>query len=803
MHGRETILPVSLRAGVAVLARLTLRSRLRASCAAGALAALLAPMAGDKAQADSINNFPTLQDAQAAASADTNIQFANTVIPAPAPGGTGILDIAFPDGVVAIPRGSLMGLLNFAPSPPAPPGNPISPNTEIFFNPPSSSDPVYVSIASKTGFLQANAIDGNADVVGTDFPNSPTAQEPGGAFLFSLTTGKFTFLGALPGGTVAGLANSQATAVSNDGTVVVGTSGLTTPDTTVTEHAFRWTRALGMIDLGSLNGADGRSEAAGTDAAGDVVVGMSQTPTSLDDAFRWDLTNASTGAGTMIDLGGVVSGSESAATAVSADGTRTVGWAGTQPGNGAIHAVYWNGTSGGPHDIGVVAGTTTSRAAAVSGNGAIIVGFSSNGNTGTTFYNDPNNNAIPSSSVAFRWTAATGMQDLNVLMKNAGVDLGGAQLLTATTISSDGAFIGGTEVPVGAPNATNTIGYVVRYIDAAVVSPPPSPPSSPPGSPPASPPGSPPASPPSPPPIAGITTSTSVQQSLNQLGADRLRLMVQGNGMSVPIMGDNEALSSGTEAGVFGTVGSGSVGAFGQFDLGSGFSVRVGGAWQEADFHDVKLESSGVIGGKARYISDDLGGFKLFAEAGGWTSVSGNFAFTRTYANGAGTSVGSAKTGGDLSYYFGRFGAALEVTPDDQAALSGEIGHTDLDTDAYAEILSQANPFEATASAGHDSFTVAGVRALWRHNFSDQISAQAWVSGKWDTDYSTNFNAAIPGFGSLVPQNIGTQGWVEYGVRGSYALTDDAIADAFVDGVSGSSVVGSQAHFGVDLRLKL
>src|SRR5262249_29631385 len=158
----------------------------------------------------------------------------------------------------------------------------------------------------------------------------------------------------------------------------------------------------------------------------------------------------------------------------------------------------------------------------------------------------------------------------------------------------------------GSPNATNAIGYVVRYIDAAVVSPPPSPPGSPPASPPASPPGSPPASPPSPPAIAGITTSTSVQQSLNQLGADRLRLMVQTGGMAVPIMGDNEALSSDTEAGVFGTIGSGSVGAFGQFDLGSGFSVRAGAAWQEADFRGAKLESSGVIGGKARYITDDL-----------------------------------------------------------------------------------------------------------------------------------------------------------------------------------------------------
>ena len=282
-----------------------------------------------------------------------------------------------------------------------------------------------------------------------------------------------------------------------------------------------------------------------------------------------------------------------------------------------------------------------------------------------------------------------------------------------------------------------------------------------------------------------------------------MRLMVQSNGMAVPVLGDNEGLSSDTEAGVFGTIGSGSVGAFGQFDLGNGFSVRAGAAWQEADFHAVKLESSGLIGGKARYISNDLGGFKLFAEAGGWTSISGKFVFTRTYANGAGTAVGTANTGGSDSYYFGRIGAALEVTPDDQAALSGEIGRADLNTYAYSETLSQADPFEAQANAGQDSFTVWGVRGQWRHDFTNQITGMAWVAGKWDADYGTNFNAIIPGFGAVVPQNIGSQGWVEYGVRGSYAITDAAIADAFVDGVSGSSIIGSQAHFGIDIRLKL
>ena len=68
-------------------------------------------------------------------------------------------------------------------------------------------------------------------------------------------------------------------------------------------QAVRGTQALGATDLGALNGADGRSSAAGTDSAGDVVVGTSTTAATFEEAFRWDLSNATTGAGVMTDLG--------------------------------------------------------------------------------------------------------------------------------------------------------------------------------------------------------------------------------------------------------------------------------------------------------------------------------------------------------------------------------------------------------------------------------------------------------------------------------------------------------------------
>ena len=109
---------------------------------------------------------------------------------------------------------------------------------------------------------------------------------------------------------------SMAHALSADGSVVVGRSDLNAP----ASHAFRWTAATGMVDLGVLPGAND-SSARGVSANGQVVVGFSN-PGSVFRAFRW------TQAGGMINLG-TLGGDYSMANAVSADGSVVVGGAST------------------------------------------------------------------------------------------------------------------------------------------------------------------------------------------------------------------------------------------------------------------------------------------------------------------------------------------------------------------------------------------------------------------------------------------------------------------------------------------
>ena len=140
--------------------------------------------------------------------------------------------------------------------------------------------------------------------------------------------GLFIGLGDLPGGSF----NSQATAVSADGSVVVGAA-----TSAAAIEAFRWTQATGMVVLGDLPGGSSASQAKGVSADGLVVVGFGASALGPE-AFRW------TQAGGMVGLGDLPDGFfNSEAHAVSADGSVVVGWGTTTSGH---EAFIWDESNG-------------------------------------------------------------------------------------------------------------------------------------------------------------------------------------------------------------------------------------------------------------------------------------------------------------------------------------------------------------------------------------------------------------------------------------------------------------------------
>jgi hypothetical protein len=300
--------------------------------------------------------------------------------------------------------------------------------------------------------------------------------------------------------------------------------------------------------------------------------------------------------------------------------------------------------------------------------------------------------------------------------------------------------------------------------------------------------------------IAGLTTFSSVQASLTQVSDARSRLMVQEQALAAQLLGENGAIGSGTEIGVFALAGSAEGGGTGRIGFGNGFSVLGGHAYQQERLKDVEVKDA-VMGALAlRYVHGEWGRLRPFAEIGGWTAPDASLSFKRVYANGAGLAVGKAGPHGSLSYVFGRAGLAFAVTPMDEAALSAEIGREWLRTGVAYEAMSATNPFQASYPSATDSFNVGKIRLGWSHIFTPDIDATLWVAGAKAFGATSGLQAMIPGFGTLRPGKLKNASWAEYGGRIGYKIAPHATIDIFADGASGGSRIDTRIHVGAGFR---
>jgi probable HAF family extracellular repeat protein len=243
----------------------------------------------------------------------------------------------------------------------------------------------------------------------------------------------FQGLGQLGGGI-----QSYAEGVSGDGKVVVGFA----VDSAGVDHAFRWTAATGMQDLGNLGALGAEAYAANSD--GSVIVGTSHDSSSGFGyhGFRWTAAGGMqslpildgldvsadgsvvTGGGWWTQSGGLQQpipapggGCCSSAQNVSPDGAVISGWT-LVP--GAVHAFRWTSATG-TRDLGTLGGAE-SVAGDASLNGSVVVGQSRDKTSFGGFWR------------AFSWTATTGMRDLGTL---------GGPMSAAYGVSGDGSVIVG------------------------------------------------------------------------------------------------------------------------------------------------------------------------------------------------------------------------------------------------------------------------------------------------------------------------------------------------------------------------
>lgn len=139
--------------------------------------------------------------------------------------------------------------------------------------------------------------------------------------------GNVLLLGDLPGGAF----NSDANAISSDGSVVVGSSSIESFGV----EAFRWTSQSGMIGLGDLPGQGILSQAFGVSGDGTIVVGQGTTQLGFE-AILWDENNEIHNLKELLEnqYGLDLSGWQPQfARGISADGRTIVGWGLNPDGN--------------------------------------------------------------------------------------------------------------------------------------------------------------------------------------------------------------------------------------------------------------------------------------------------------------------------------------------------------------------------------------------------------------------------------------------------------------------------------------
>jgi probable HAF family extracellular repeat protein len=265
-------------------------------------------------------------------------------------------------------------------------------------------------------------------------------------------TASFVGLGQMPG---AGQGDgSFATAISADGSTIVGyawvcPNGAPSCESTGKTEAFRWTGAGKFQVLGDLGSSIG-SMALATSSTGAVVAGDAPKGDNSFGSFRWTVAkgiaalpaklffgSAVIADGTMV-AGGDFWWNTSGAIGKfgpfpgNQDQTQTYGLAGTSAApiavgaalkgsdlNGAtFHAFRWTPASG-LQDLGLTTGTQ-SIAIAISGDGTVVVGEATDA---SGFWR------------AFRWTASTGMVDIGTL---------GGPESAAYAVNQDGSVIVGT-----------------------------------------------------------------------------------------------------------------------------------------------------------------------------------------------------------------------------------------------------------------------------------------------------------------------------------------------------------------------
>jgi len=295
------------------------------------------------------------------------------------------------------------------------------------------------------------------------------------------------------------------------------------------------------------------------------------------------------------------------------------------------------------------------------------------------------------------------------------------------------------------------------------------------------------------------STVAEITNSITNVAKAQQTQMITNRVLSSILLGATEQVSCSSCGSGFASIGSFAAGAHGRWGLSDELTLMGGFSYNQWNASGITVENAPTIAGSLVYDFWKWGPSRPFLEAGGALTPYEDVHYSRSYANGLTTSVGTASAiNRDLSL-FARAGWVARLSPTDEAAIYGDLSRNWMQTGGYTEASSALNPYPATVSNGLDLLNVAHVGAQITHLFNGNIEAN--LSGAVAYGFGAGAGAAVNvyDFGPIAPNALPNTTWVEYGARLGYRYSDRLVIDAFVVGTA-FGAVGTTLHGGIGLR---
>jgi len=302
--------------------------------------------------------------------------------------------------------------------------------------------------------------------------------------------------------------------------------------------------------------------------------------------------------------------------------------------------------------------------------------------------------------------------------------------------------------------------------------------------------------------LASTTLDTQLA-SLDQLSGQATAVNSRLATLSGLLTKDGAAPERDNEVGLFGAVGSATVGATAHYNLGDGLSLDGGAAlfWQGVDGNDL---SGLMFAGKASYLTpEDGSAFRWLGSAGVNATPGLSMNFSRDYQLGSltpddfTTATGKAAGTGLMVGAFVEGGVLIAPAPDNEVVFAVSYARNWLNFGDTAEAQTDQNPF-AFSSDGTSTFDTIKARADWTVGVMPDVdlTLHGAVGHVFASDYSGD--VALVG-----PLTVGgtDESFAEYGAKVGWQFADNANVGAFVLGSTGT-VSGTHVQVGTSVSMK-